>query len=160
MVTSIVLHRNRQTLKESELWRFLAERPLSTPLFICALIISVQLELSEGPAIFTLLNTLVGGIACARLLGGVLEQPWRRHAVYGVMTAYFVSLILVAAVAPTPIVRLYLFFVSLAGLKFCLRWDKERVTQGEPKHYSWVLRLIALLCIVILIAAFSFVTPE
>ena len=154
LITSVVLYRSRQALEESELWRFLAERPLSTPLFICALIIAVQLELIDSPASLYLLNTLVGGIACVRLLGCVLEQPWRRHAVYGVMSAYLVSLILVAAGAPTPIARLYLFFVSLAGLKFCLRWDKERVTQGEPKHYSWVLRLFALLCIVILIAEF------
>lgn len=154
LITSVVLYRSRQALEESELWRFLAERPLSTPLFICALITAVQLELIDSPASLYLLNSLVGGIACVRLLGRVLEKPWQRHAVYGVMTAYVVSLILVAAGAPTPIIRLYLFVVSLAGLRFCLMWDKESVTQGEPKHYSFVLRLISLLCIVILVAEF------
>jgi potassium efflux system protein len=152
--TSVVLRRNRQTLMESKFWFFLAERPLSTPLFICALIAAVQLKLSDGPAFANLLNTLVGGIACVRLVNHVLKQPWQKQAVYGVMTAYVVSLILLYSDVPTPIFRLYLFAVSLAGLIFCLRWQKESVKQGEPRLYSRVLGLNALLCIIIIIADF------
>ncbi len=153
-IISVVLYRNRQLLQESKLWSSLAERPCSTVLFICTLIIAFQLELWEAPATIILINTVVGGVACARLLGSVLAQPWRKKAVYAVMATYIVTLIFIATGLPSPLYRLYVFTVSIIALSFCMKWLKESVKQNEAVHCHWLMRSVALLYGIILIAEF------
>ncbi len=154
IITSVVIHRNRQALKESEHWRFVAAKPVSTAFFICALITAFQLELWAAPSTVILINTIIGGIACVRLLGSVLEQPWRKRAAYGFMTGYVITVILIAAGLPSPLFRLYIFVASFAALRFCLRWTRESAGLNEPPCYAWSLRMIALLFGVILLAEF------
>ncbi len=151
---SVVIGRNRQALQESALWSGLAERPISTVFFLTTLIIALQLELWEAPATIILITTIVGSIACARLLGSVLTQPWRKKAVYAVMAAYILTLIFIATGLPSPLFRLYISIASLIALRFCLKWLKESVEQNEAVHYHWLLRTVALLYGIILIAEF------
>ncbi|MDX2479989.1 MAG: mechanosensitive ion channel [Desulfuromusa sp.] len=153
-ILSVVINRNRQLLRESALWSDLAKRPCSTVLFICTLIIAFQLELWEAPATMILINTVVGGVACARLLGSVLVQPWRKKAVYGIMAAYIVTLIFIATGLPSPLYRLYVFTVSIIALSVCMKWLKESVKQNEAVCYHWLIRTVALLYVIILIAEF------
>jgi len=154
IITGTVLYRSRQVLNESERWRFLVQRPVSTLIFICALTSAIQLELSDGPVMFMLITTLFGGVAYVRLFTQVLEKIWQKQVVYAFMMAYLLTLILLASNIPTPILRLYVFIVSLAGLKFCLAWVKDSAQQNERTLFSRLLRLIAVLCIIIIIGEF------
>lgn len=149
-----VIYRQRQTLKELEHWRFVAENPISTALFICALILGFQLRIWEAPDTLVLPNTIVGAVACVRLLFSVLQQPRLKQAALGIMIGYVITKLLVMSGLPVPLFRLYMFMAAGLALMFCLRWAREISNSDEAQHYAWVLRLIALLYIVILIAQF------
>lgn len=150
----LVIFRNRRTLRESARWRFVADRPVSTALFICAIPLTITFQLRASYASFSLLTLVVGGIACARLLGSMLGLSWKRQAAYGVMISYLISMILFQLSIALPLVRLFLFVVTSLALFFCLRWARDIIRRNEPSTYAWMLRSIAVLCAVILIADF------
>lgn len=150
----VVIYRKRQALGELEHWRFVAENPISTALFVCALTLGFQLRMWEAPDTLVLPNTIVGALACVRLLVSVLQQPRLKQAVLDIMIGYVITASLVISGLPAPLFRLYIFIAAGLALMFCLRWAREISNGGEAQHYAWVPRLIALLYIVILIAQF------
>ncbi len=150
-VTSVVVRRNQEALKKSELWGFVAQNPLATSLFISTLVTAVQLNMFEAPATIMLVNGLIGGIACVRLLASVIEHPWKIHAAYGVIGGYLFTLLLITSGMPSPLFRLYIFIASLAGFRFCLKWLKVSSENVKERRYARLLRLVALLCVVIMI---------
>ncbi len=149
-----VIRSNRPALKESEHWGFVAGRIISTPVFICALVLAALLKLWEAPQTLVAINTAAGGIACVQLLLSVLQQRRVRQAAVGVMIAALVTFALVVSGSPVPLFRLYTVAVSAAAFAFCLRWAREVSGRGGASHEVWALRLIAALCAVIVLAQF------
>ena len=149
-----VIHSNRQALRNSEHWRFVADRAISTPIFICALVMAVLPRLWEAPATLASINTTVGGIACVRLLLSVLERQRVKQAAVGVMTAFLVTAALAMSGLPAPLSRLYTVVVSGLALVFCLRWAREIAERDEARYQAGALRLVAVLCAVIIVAQF------
>jgi small-conductance mechanosensitive channel len=152
-ITALV-YRNRQALVESKRWQFVGEMYISTGLFACALILAFLARFWEAPSTLIMANLVVGGIACARLVGGMLKQTWQKQAAYGVIIVYLAAAVLLAANLPVPIYRIYILMVTLLGFVFCMRWSKESSRQNEPGYYARLLRLVATWCAVIMIAQF------
>ena len=143
---------NRQSLKELERLRFIAERPVSTALFICALFIGLHLNIEDAPALPRVIFTVVGGFSCARLLSVVLEHAWKRHAAYFIMISYIIMLVLLSSDLPSSLFRLYTLIVLLLAIGFCVKWAKESAALKEARYYALLLRLSALLFMSIVVA--------
>jgi len=143
---------HRQSLKELERLRFIAERPVSTALFICAVITGVHLNFEDAPALPRVIFTVVGGVACARLLGAVLEHAWKRHAAYFIMISYIIMLVLLSSDLPSSLFRLYTLIVLLLAIGFCVKWARESAALNEARFYRLLLRLSALLFTSIVVA--------
>lgn len=153
-VLSALLYRYRENLRELEHLHFVVQRPVATVLFVFALLTSLHLEFWEAPSSIQMMTTVIGGIACVRLLGSVLEQTWKRHAAYSAMIAFIIMLVLVTSGLPIPLFRLYTIIISLLAVWFCLKWAKESSSRSEPAHYALLVRVIAAVFVAILVAEF------
>jgi len=147
-----VIYRNRVALKTSEDWNFLADRPIASALFICSSTLALFIVYSSYADDLKLTYTVVGGIACVRLLGLMIDRSWKKQAAYGVMIVHIVSSLLVAIGLPLPLSRLYIFLVSLMALYFIVRWVKKCSVLNETGFYIWLLRMAGAFFVVIIIA--------
>ena len=147
-----VIHRNRLALRASEHWKFLADRPVASALFITLATLALFTVYSPYLDDMKLAYTVVGGIACVRLLGLVIDQSWKKQAAYWVMGVHIVSDLLVTAGLPLPLSRLYIFLVSLMALYFIVRWVKKCSVLNEIGFYIWLLRVAGAFFVVIIIA--------
>jgi len=136
-----VIHKNRDELKKSERWEFLSDRPVSASLFIVILVSILFLSYLPNREALSTAYLVVGGIACARILGKVIESLWKRQALYGVMITFVINEILFRINLPQPLFRLYIFFVCLFAFYFFMRWNRETSSQHEASYYLWLLRL-------------------
>ena len=147
-----VIHRNKITLKASEHWKFLADRPVASALFITVATLALFIAYSPYADDLKLVYVIVGGIACVRLLGLVMDHSWKKQAAYGVMIVHIVSTLLEAGGLPLPLARLYVLLVSLMALYFLARWVKKSSALNEAGFYVWLLRATGAFFIVIIIA--------
>jgi len=147
-----IIHRNKTALKASEHWTFLADRPVASALFITIATLALFIAYLPYADDLKLAYTIVGGIACVRLLGLVVDRPWKKQAAYIVMIVHIVSTLLVAVGLPLPLSRLYVFLISLMALYLIVRWVKKCSTLNETGCYDWLLRVTGALFAVIIIA--------
>ncbi len=152
LVVISVVYRNKKSLNESKRWKFLSTRPVSVSLFIVSLTSGLSLAYSQGLGTWKLAYMIVGGITCARLLGRVVEQRWRKQAIYGVMTVFIVTTLLLTINFPLPLYRLYIFLVSILALYFFIRWLRECASLPETGFYHWLLRVGCGFAVVIILA--------
>ncbi len=96
--------------------------------------------------------TVVGGIACVRLLGLWLDRSWKKQAAYGVMIVHIVTHILVSIDLPVPLSRIYIFLVSLMAIYFIVRWARKCSVLNETGFYIWLLRVSGAFFVVIIIS--------
>jgi small-conductance mechanosensitive channel len=146
------IHRNRVALKASEHWKFLADRPVSSALFVTILTLAMFLAYSSYLVDLRFAYTVFGGVACVRLLGLMMDRSWKKQAAYGVMIVHIVSVVLLALGISLPISRLYIFLVSLMALYCIKRWIKKCSARNESGLYLWLLRMAGALFVVIIIA--------
>ena len=146
-----IIHRYRDALKASGNWNFLTHRPVASALFITLATLALFVVYSPYSDDLRLVYTAVGGIACVRLLGLVIDRPWKKQAAYGVMGVQLVSELLAVIGLPLPLSRLYIFLVSLMALYFIVRWVKKCSALKETGCYIWLLRVTGALFVVIII---------
>jgi potassium efflux system protein len=147
-----VIHRNRDTLKSSEHWRFLADRPVASALFITIATLALIVVYSPFMDPLRLPYTIIGGIACVRLLGLVIEQPWEKQVVYGVMIVHILTELLVFIGLPLPLSRLWISLVSIMALCFLVLWFRKCSALNESGFYVWLFRAAGAFFVVIIIA--------
>jgi hypothetical protein len=147
-----VIYRNKKVLKESERWKLLAERPVSTSLLIVLLLEMFLWSYIPVPDFVKLTYRVVGSISTVRLLGLVIDRPWRRQAAYAVMTIFVVSELLAMINLPLELFRLYILLVSLIVLVFLYHWARQNSTQNKKGLYAWSINAFAGLFIFISIA--------
>ena len=148
-----VIYLNRENLKETEHWKFLAERPISSALFITILL--SMLFITYFPILESMLVVykIIGGISCIRLIEQVIKQGWQRHAIVTVMIIYIITEIFAAIGLPPPLERLYIFLVSLIAIRLLLRWARQSSSvQKEPDLYIWLIRACITFFVAIIIA--------
>lgn len=130
-----IIHKSRDALKASEHWNFLADRPVASALFITIATLALLTIYSPYFGSLRLVYTVVGGIACVRLLGRVVDQPWKKQAVYGVMMVHILMELLVVIGLPLPLFRLWIFLVSLVALCFLVYWVRKCSVLKEARFY-------------------------
>jgi small-conductance mechanosensitive channel len=148
----IAIYRNRALLKQSERWSFLATRSFSAGLFLGHMMTVLMYDYQAAPAIWELINGIIGGITFARLLGGLIAASWKRQFVYGLIFVLIMTRTIEVFGFPLPIFRLHIVVTALVGLFFCLRWAGESVRRKDPARYIWLLRLGCMFSAVIAIA--------
>jgi small-conductance mechanosensitive channel len=148
----IAVYRNREMLKESNRWRFLALRPIAAGIFLGFMMTVLIYEYEGYPAVWKLANTIIGGICFARLSGGFIEVSWKRQFVYGLMIVLIVTEIMDVIGFPLPLFRLYTVLTAVVGLNLCLRWARDSASNKELGVYGWLLRLGSLFFAFIIIA--------
>lgn len=146
-----VIHRNRKALIESEHWKFLADRPISSALFINAVTLGLLVVYSPYFNDLRLAFIVVGGIASVRVFGLVITRPWKKQAVYSVLIVFLVSELFGSINLPLPLSRLYIFLVSLVALYLLVRWTKQCFALHEAVFYIWLLRVAQILFVVIIV---------
>jgi len=149
-----VIHKKRVELNKSERWKFLSDRPVSSSLFIVILVSILFLSYFPNREALGTIYLVIGGIACARILGKVIESSWKSQALYGVMITFVINEILFRINLPQPLFRLYILLVCLFSLYFFMRWTRETSSQHEASYYLWLLRLGYGSILVILLAEF------
>jgi small-conductance mechanosensitive channel len=148
----IITYRNRRALRESKRWLFFAARPVSAGLFFGCLTTMLIYEYQGGaPATLKLANMMIAGISFARLMGGLLESPWKRRFVNGLITVLIVSTMMELLGFPLALFRLYTVFAALIGLIFCLHLAGIAIRHKAPALNVWLLRSGALFLAVIII---------
>ena len=148
----IALYRNRKVLLEDKSWRFLAERPVASGIFIGMMATLVLYRYGSAQPAWELANSIAGGISFALLFGFIIRESWKRHFVYGLITIFIVMRAMYVGNLPLPLVRLSVVLISLASLFSCLRWVRESGRQEGSGLYTWSLRLSALFFAAIMIA--------
>jgi len=152
LVAIVVIYRNRQVLRDSERWRFLAVRPFSAGLFFSTLLAVLFFEYRGVPDAWVIVNTIVVGISFARLIVALDETSWKRQFVYGLFIVLIFTRIVDVINLPLPIYRIYTVLTSLGGFIFGLRWASESKRQKEIGLYAWALRLVSFFFALIIIA--------
>ena len=148
----IAIFRNRQILKDSERWRFLAARPFSAGLFFGSMVAFLFFEYRGFPDTWELGNTIVAGISFARLIGALNEASWKGQFVYGLIIVLIVNIFMDVISLPLPVFRIYTVLTALVGLIFCLRWASESGRHKDSGLYAWSLRLSSFFLAFIIIA--------
>ena len=149
LVVILIIFRYRNRFKESERWRFLAQRPIAAGLILG--IFPLFPFMSALPASLHLLYMILGGIAVVRLLSGLLGEFWQRlHLV--ALVFFTVSLQMFFFInLPSPLIRLYVFIGALMGLGLCSWRAGASAREGSPRN-TWLFRLGGVLFLVVLLA--------
>lgn len=150
LVLATIIFRYRSRLEKMERWRFVAKRPIAAALFVGFVPLSALYEglSSEWRAAFT----VVAGISFARLFGGLLEERWKRTAVYTLVGFLIATRILLALGTSPPLFRSYILVASLISVLLCLWWARGSARRGDSPLYAWGLRLGACFFAAVLVA--------
>ncbi|MHC5091181.1 MAG: mechanosensitive ion channel family protein [Planctomycetota bacterium] len=140
----IPLYHKRQVLRESEHWRFIADRIYSAGLFLICTSTMVIYEYEEFPFIWKFVNLMILGISFARLAGSMVTRTLERGFIYGLaiflVTVRFMEIIDL----PLPLFRLFIALAAAGGLIGCWKWAQEKEHQEAPNLYPRLLRLGAV----------------
>ena len=148
----IPLYRKRQVLRESEHWRFIADRIYSAGLFLICTSTMVIYEYEEFPFIWKFLNLLILGISFARLAGSMVTRTLERGFIYGLAIFLVIVRFMEIIDLPLPLFRLFIASAAAAGLIGCWKWAREKERQEAPSVYPRLLRLSAVFLAFILAA--------
>lgn len=139
LIIALSIYRNRLKLRETKRWNFIARRPFSAGLFLVSLTTMLVYGLLGVSSVWRLINLFFLGISFARLLGTRYGSSWKGQLVYGLIILVLVTRSLSVIGFPLPLYRLYLVFVTVAGILSCFGWAKESRRLGDRKIYRGAL---------------------
>jgi len=148
LILTTLLIRNRERLKTSEHWKFVAHRPVSISL-LTAVLLPAVLYSAVPPFMSFIVITLVG-FAFARLLKEIITEPWKRHIVLGLIVFSVIYRFFLATNFPEPLLRVYVLLTVLIGLVVCLRLSAKSKRREDPPIYARGFKLGVLFFAVIL----------
>lgn len=152
LLVIIAINRKREAIKGSKHWRFMALRPFSAGLFSGTMAVLWIYAYQGIPETLNLAIEVVALISFARLIEALVETPWKRQFVYGLVIVFIVTGLIYVINLPFPLVRIYTILASLAGILFCWRWANESKRHKDPNFYPWSLRLISFYLAYVIIA--------
>jgi len=150
LILSVGTFHRRDSLKQSERWRFLATRPFSLGIFVG--IIALIPFYSRTLPSWNFVLAAPGAIAFSRLVGATTPENRKRRLVYCLAVLFILTRFLQMINIPLPLFRLHVFLAALLGLVFCIRDGLIRPRSEDPAFYRLLLRLGAMVFLVILIA--------
>ena len=146
----VAVYRNRQVLKASGRWRFLAARPFSAGFFMCCIPVILLYQYEGASDIGTLAVRIIVAICVARLAGVMIETSWKRQFVYGLAIVFIITRLLDRVAFPLPLFRIYTLLTALTAFYFCIRSARQSTQHGEPRIYAGLLRLGSFLFFIII----------
>lgn len=149
LVVTLLILRHRSRLQATERWRFLAERPVATGLLLG--IFPLFLLMSVLPSFIYLVYVAVGGLAAVRLLGGLVNEFWKKLLLYALV--FFAILINFFSIInlPQPFIRLYIFVSALVGLGLFSWRGVVSAREGSTLN-AWLFRLGGVFFLIVLVA--------
>ena len=151
LLVIIAVYRNRQALRDSKQWWFLAARPISTGLFFSTVVFMWFYGQMQFRDILELTITAVAGFSFARIIDALNPAAWKKKFVYGLAIVLLATQLLQVIKLPMPLFRLYTVLTAIVGLIFCWRWAAESAGQKDTYSYRWLLRAVAIFLVVIVV---------
>jgi len=148
IIIIVVIRRNKEQIKASENWQFVAHRPISIGLLVSILVCSNLFV--AIPLLMYFVFTLIGGISFARLLPIIIEERWKKHLVYGLVIFAVINSLFSAVNLPEPLIRVFVLLAVFVGLLFCLRQTAESQRREDPSFHTWGLRVGVLFFFIIM----------
>lgn len=155
LLITIAVFKNRRVLGQSERWSFMAERYISTGLFLGYMMTMLVYEYEGAPTMWRLANLFIAAISFVRISERLNASSWKRHFVYGLIFFFIINRLADVLSFPIPLFRLCTLPMALAGLIFCLRWTKESIRQKDPDLYPRLLRLFSIFFVVVMVVEIS-----
>ena len=147
---ALSIRRHRQQLKGMPRWNFVARRPFAAGLTFSIPILAALY--GPMPAMWNLVLWGVAGISLSRLASGITADKWRRRSIYGLAAVVIVNQLLGIVGMPVPVMRVYIFVVTLAGFLFFLWRSVKNARDGSSTFFTWVTRIAALFLLAVLVA--------
>ncbi|MBE0617155.1 MAG: mechanosensitive ion channel, partial [Proteobacteria bacterium] len=139
VVLAYAIRRHASGSKVSERWRFLVRRPYAAGFFGGGTL--PMFLYGDMPSIWRLGLMAVIAVAAARLAAGLIQLQWRRRLVYLLTGVLLVEQFLGLIGIPTPLFRLFVAVVGLAGSVLCWWRSRENQRRGASLAYISGLRL-------------------
>jgi small-conductance mechanosensitive channel len=152
-VLSFMIYRSGRFLAQEAKWDIFSRRPVATAVLISAPLFA--LLFFNLPPVWMTFIRVVTIVAALRLARGWIRDTWKRRIFTQVSAVLLISGVFSMLGLPLALFRLYVFFVSLAGLAFCLWHGWLRVPSGAPAPIVWAFRLGALVLSFVLITEIS-----
>lgn len=146
-----LIYRKRRFFAESERWRFLAKKPFSAGIYIGFVTFVPLLRYYGIIPTWELILAIIWGGSFVLIVQDFINMPWKRHFIYGLYVLIILFGLFDVITLPIPIFRLYVVFISLIALIFCLRWAAENGRSEKQSFYSFMLILLSLILGVIIV---------
>jgi len=143
LLVIITVYREREALKGSKRWRFVALRPFSTGLFSGIMAVLWIYSYRGIPETWKLAVAIICWISFARLIKALIETHWKIQFVYGLVIVFIATGLIYVINLPLPLIRIFTALAALAGLVFCWRWAGASKRRKDPGFYTWSLRLMS-----------------
>lgn len=157
LVLAVIILRNRRTLAAVERLRFVSKRPFTTGVFAVFLGFLTFYGTMRYGIWRVLLIVLL--IATARLATDLIDDIWKRQAVWWMAILLVINELLQFIAFPRPLSRLYVLLIALIGLFVC-GWRVLKNTRSQGlRLYRRVLRLGVIISAAILIAQLGGYSP-
>ena len=136
----IFIQKRKRVFEQTERWKFLVLYPVASGFFLGYMATVLIYEYQGAPNSWKFVATIVGSIAFARLMQGVVDANWKARFIYGLVGIILVTRLLDILGIPIPVFRLYICFAALAGALFCLRLVVEIRQANKTGVFLWLLR--------------------
>lgn len=114
---------------------FIINRYWSTAVFLGILL---PLPLFDTvPKLFKLFYAGILTVTASRVVGGVIDLPWRRRLLYIIVALYLTIQFFTFIALPAPALRLFIAIVGFAGAMLC-SW-RARVNEAEGRSLTFII---------------------
>lgn len=144
------IFRHKRLLADSEYLRFLASSPLAAGVLISTATLAIRYD--SPPANWTAFLWIIGSMAAARTIRTLLADAWEKRLVYGLSLLLTLFQVFNIFNLPAPLLRLFLFGLSVMGLLLCLWRIKAGRKRNDLLIYTLVLRVGVIIFLVVLAA--------
>ncbi len=147
-----ILRHRRSAAEKSKEWDFILDHPWATGIFIA--MASFTPFFAALPPVWNLVIWLLFALSSAVLISALVRNPLKRITVYFLVVILLVSMVLQLVSFPAPLYRLYITFVSLAGVPVFVLLARYNIQRhlGRIKFFSMGLYFGALVCLVSFLA--------
>ncbi|NOQ45148.1 MAG: hypothetical protein GQ559_00475, partial [Desulfobulbaceae bacterium] len=155
LVLSIFISRSGELVKKNAKWHPFTECPAATAAFTSLSLLELyRLIFSETvlPSGWATLLQFIIIVIVIRLVAILIQKRWKKRLLIQASIFLALTLLLKMVHLPHTLVRLYIFFASLFGVLFYLRYSWKRKSVKESQGKKWPLLVFGLLPAGILIA--------
>lgn len=157
LVLALILSRSRRLTTPTSRWYPFSRRPLATAIFLFLTILDLLIFFFNRPLPpgWSVTVQIIVVLSVIRLTGILVSDPWAKRFLRQLLAFLAITLVLKLIRLPTPLVQLYIFYVSALGAAYLLWQSFHRKKRQKSMAVTWTLRLCALLAAGIFVAELS-----